>query len=114
MILVIRIAGQVRNKETEDETFRRLNLKRKFSAILIDPKDPVVVGMVKLVKHLICYGKVSEDFIKELKKKRPSKDGKMFALHPPVGGFKKSSKLPFPKGILGEHEDITKLAGRML
>jgi len=114
MILVIRIAGRVKNQKVEDETFRRLNLHRKFNAILIDEKDPVIVGMVKSVKHQISFGRVNEEFIKELKKKRPSKNGKVFALHPPVGGFKKSSKLSWPKGILGEHEDITKLAGRML
>ena len=114
MILVLRISGRVRNKTTEDETLARLNLHRKFNAILIKDDDAIAIGMVKSVKHLIAYGRVSEDFIKELKKKRPSKNGKYFTLHPPIGGFKKSSKLPAPKGILEEHEDITKLVGRML
>ena len=115
MILVIRIAGRPKNKQFEDETLQRLNLIRKFNAVLIDDKNASAIGMIKTVKHMTAYGRVSEEFIKELKKKRPAKaNGKIFTLHPPIGGFKKSSKLPFPKGILGEHEDITKLAGRML
>ena len=38
----------------------------------------------------------------------------VYHLHPPIGGFKKSSKVAAPKGILGKNEDITKLVGRML
>lgn len=114
MILIVRIAGRVKNKEIEDETLKRLNLHRKFNAVLIEDNDKVAIGMIKAVKHMTAFGRVKEDFVKELKKKRPSKNGKYFTLHPPIGGFKKSSKLPAPEGILGEHEDITKLVERML
>ena len=71
------------------------------------------MGMVKAVGYMVAYGKVDEAFVKELDSKRPAKEGVHF-LHPPRGGFKKSSKVAAPKGILGEHEDITKLVGRML
>jgi len=112
MILVIRIAGQVKNKKKDNETMKRLKLSRKFNAVLIDEKDSVRIGMVRSVRHLTAYGKVGEDFIKDLKKAKGK--GPVFNLHPPIGGFKKSSKVATPKGILGRHEDITKLAGRML
>ncbi len=112
-ILVIRIAGQVKNKIKNNETLKRLKMNKKFSATLIKDSDAVRIGMVKAVGHMVSYGKVDDAFIKELNLKRAPKEGVYF-LHPPRGGFKKSSKLATPKGILGKHDDITKLAGRML
>ena len=112
-LLVVRIAGQVKNLKTQNETMNRLKLRKKFSAILIEESDKVRMGMVKSIDKKIAYGKVSEDFIKELNEKRPAKNGVYF-LHPARGGFKKSSRLPTPKGILGEHKDLVKLVGRML
>jgi ribosomal protein L30/L7E len=113
VILAVRIAGRVDNKAKEVETMKRLKLDRKFSAVLIDEKDVVKMGMVRAVSKSIAYGKVDDAFVKKLEAERKPKDG-TYSLHPPRGGFKKSSRLPTPKGILGEHEDITKLAGRML
>ncbi|MCK4649992.1 uL30 family ribosomal protein [Candidatus Pacearchaeota archaeon] len=113
MIFVVRIAGQVKNKEKDNETLRRLKMEKKFAAVLVEEDDAVRMGMVRSVAHMVAYGKVGDDFVKELNKKRVAKNGVYF-LHPPRGGFKKSSRLPTPKGILGEHEDIVKLAGRML
>lgn len=113
MILVVRIAGRVKNREKDNETLKRLKMGKKFSCILVDEKDKVQIGMVESVKHMVAYGKVGEDFVKEMKKKRKDKDEVWF-LHPPRGGFKKSSKVLTPKGILGKHKDISKLVGRML
>jgi len=111
--LVVRIAGQVKNKAKDNETLKRLKMNKKFTAILVEEDDSVRMGMVNAVGHMVAYGKVDEAFIKELNSKRGNKEGVYF-LHPPRGGFKKSSRLPTPVGILGEHEDIVKLAGRML
>ena len=113
MILVVRIAGQVKNKKKDNETLKRLKLNKKFSCILIKDNDIVKMGMVKAVAHMVAYGKVDDVFIKDLKVARKDDEGVYF-LHPPRGGFKKSSKVATPKGILGKHEDIVKLAGRML
>ena len=113
VILVVRIAGQVKNKIKDNETLKRLKMNRKFTAILVDEKDDVRMGMVRSVNHMVAYGKVGDDFVKELNSKRPAKEGVYF-LHPPRGGFKKSSRLPTPKGVLGRHDDIVKLIGRML
>jgi ribosomal protein L30/L7E len=112
-ILVIRIAGQVKNKKKDNETLKRLKMNKKFTAILIEENDSVRMGMVNAVSKKVAFGKVDEAFVKELNSKREAKEGVYF-LHPPRGGFKKSSRLPTPKGILGQHEDIIKLAGRML
>ncbi len=113
MILVLRIAGQVKNKIKDNETLKRLKMNKKFACVLVDDSDAVRMGMVRAIGHMVAYGKVGDDFVKELKKARKDKNGVYF-LHPPRGGFKKSLKLPTPKGILGKHEDIVKLIGRML
>jgi len=113
MITVIRIAGRVAQKKREVETLKRLKMEKKFTCILVKDDDKIRMGMVEAVSDCVAYGKVDDAFIKELEKKRPAKNGVHF-LHPPVGGFKKSSKVAAPKGILGEHKDIVKLVGRML
>jgi ribosomal protein L30/L7E len=113
MIFVVRIAGRVKNKIKDNETLKRLKIEKKFSSVLIDENDEIRMGMVRAVGHMVAYGSVSDAFLKELNSARPAKDGVYF-LHPPRGGFKKSSRLPTPKGILGKHEDIVKLVGRML
>ncbi|GEM_PF-678775 len=113
-ILVVRIAGQVKNKIKDNETLKRLKLEKKFTSTLVEETDAIRMGMVRAVSHMVAFGSVTEEFIKELKKKRAGTTENIFHLHPPVGGFKKSSKVAAPKGILGKHEDISKLAGRML
>tara|TARA_B100002003_G_C13964447_1_gene467013 strand:+ start:111 stop:455 length:345 start_codon:yes stop_codon:yes gene_type:complete len=114
MIIVVRIAGQVKNKKKDNETLSRLQLRKKFTSTLIDPKDKVRMGMIEAVSHMVSYGEVPEDFVKSLKTKRKGRVENVFHLHPPVGGFKKSSKVAFPKGILGNNKDILKLVERML
>jgi len=112
-VLVIRIAGQVKNKSKDNETLKRLKLNKKFASRIIDSGDAVLMGMVRAVAHKVTYGDVDEAFEKELNDKRPAKEG-IYFLHPPRGGFKKSSKVAYPKGILGENKEIALLAGRML
>ncbi|MCK5449823.1 uL30 family ribosomal protein [Candidatus Pacearchaeota archaeon] len=113
MILVVRIAGQVKNKKKDNETLKRLKLNKKFTCILVEEDDAVKMGMVNAVAHMVAYGKVEDAFIEELKVAREDDEGVYF-LHPPRGGFKKSSKVASPIGILGKHDDIVKLVGRML
>ncbi|MFH1451618.1 MAG: hypothetical protein ABIF88_00385 [archaeon] len=111
-IAVLRIAGQVKNKIKDNETLSRLKLRKKFSLAIIDSKDSVRMGMVRAVSHMISYGVVSDAFVKELESKKDGSKGVYF-MHPPRGGFKKSSKVAAPKGILGENKDIVKLLERM-
>jgi len=88
-------------------------MNKKFTAILVEDKDVIRMGMLKAVGHMVAYGTIDDAFIKKLNSKRTPKEGVYF-LHPPRGGFKKSSKVAAPKGILGKHKDIIKLAERML
>jgi large subunit ribosomal protein L30 len=138
MILVIRIVGQAAIKKDVEETLRRLNMHRKLASTLISKDDDVKMGMLKKVAERVSYGEISDDLVKDIILKRgetllgkkvaekdiPSviesikkgewKIKRFFRLHPPIGGFKKSTKVGAPKGILGENKDIAKLAGRML
>ncbi len=123
MIAVIRIQGCARVKTDIGETLHRLRLRKKLTCILIDEKDAVKIGMLKKAINSVAYGKIDDKMIKELEDKRGEKikdgedKGKLkpyFRLHPPIGGFKKSTKLAYPKGILGKHEDISKLLVRMI
>ena len=113
VIAVIRIAGQVKNKATDNETMKRLKLARKFNCVLINEDDAVRVGMVRAVRNCVSYGKIDDKLVKEMDLKRVAKEG-VYSLHPPIGGLKKSSRLPCPKGVLGENKDIGKLLVRML
>lgn len=114
MMIVIRISGKVNLKEEIKNTLNRLRLRQKFSCILVDEKDEVKMGMIKKVRSYVAFGKIDDKLVKELKDKRGKEGKEFFRLHPPRGGFKKSSRLPAPQGILGKHKDIGKLLERML
>lgn len=113
MIAIIRIHGRVGVKEHIKNTLDRLRLRKKYACIVVEEK-PEVVGMIRKVRDYVAYGKIDEKTLEELKKKRGKKDKKFFSLHPPRGGIK-SSKLHFPKGVLGDNGDkINELIRRML
>ncbi len=67
-LLVVRIRGRVVPKEV-NETLKYLNLKRKFSATVIDDK-PAYLGMVKKVNSYIAWGEVDKETIALLLRKR--------------------------------------------
>jgi large subunit ribosomal protein L30 len=127
MIAVVRIHGRVDVNQRARETLDRLRIRKKLNCVFIDEKDAVLMGMVRSVKDYIMYGSVSKEFVdrvveargelkdKSKKSKKTLENIKPWIrLHPPRGGFKKSTKLQVPKGIIGRHEDITKLIERML
>ncbi|MDO8517213.1 MAG: uL30 family ribosomal protein [Nanoarchaeota archaeon] len=138
MIAIIRIHGRVGVDKDIDETLFRLKIRKKLACTLIDEKDKVDFGMLQKIRHYVAFGNVSDDVMKQLIEKRGEtltgkridkkevdkildeiKKGNwkikgFFRLHPPIGGFKKSTKLSYPKGIIGKHEDISKLLLRML
>ncbi|MFZ5955020.1 MAG: hypothetical protein ACOYT4_01220 [Nanoarchaeota archaeon] len=138
MIAIIRIHGKVKLKKDLEETLFRLNIRKKLSCTLIDEKDKIKMGMLNASKNFVAYGKISDEFMKKLIEKRgKTLDGKkvnpkdvdkiaeelkkgnwkikkFFGLHPPIGGFKKSTKLHAPRGVLGKHEDVSKLMEKML
>jgi len=118
MLAVIRISGRVNVRITVAETLDRLRLRRKYTCVLVDEKDAVLMGMVKKAKDFIAFGPISEEMKKKLIEARGKKDveGNLkpyFRLHPPRKGI--NSKLTYPKGVLGNNkEDINKLIERML
>jgi large subunit ribosomal protein L30 len=137
MILVLRIAGQAGNKIEIDEALVRLNIHRKLACTLVE-NNSVNMGMIQKVKDHIAYNEVSDDLIKQIITSRgQTLDGKpvaekdvpkiledikkgnwkikkFFRMHPPRGGFKKSTKIDASKGILGKNENLDKLILRML
>ena len=117
-IAVIRISGKVNLRTPIVQTLDRLRIRRKYTCVLIDEKNPEIMGMVMKVKDFVAYGPISKEMEKKLIEARGKKDieGNLkpyFRLHPPRKGI--NSKLPYPKGVLGNNkEDINKLIERML
>ncbi len=121
MICVIRIRGQVKLKTEIAETFRRLKMMQKMNCIFIDEKDTVRMGMLQKLTDYVVFGEVDAALQKKILDARgvKDKDGNYKGycrLHPPRGGFKKSTKYTFNsgKGILGPNKEIAKLVERML
>ena len=109
-----------------ERTLDLLKLKKKYSCVLVEEKREIL-GMLEKVKSFISYGEIDEDTRKELILKRgrllgdkPVKNVNennmkpFFRLHPPIGGFRKSTKKIFPQGILGENNKINELIRSML
>lgn len=142
MIAVIRIRGTVGVKKDIKETMKLLKLS-KPNHCMIMPETETYLGMIKKVKDYIAYGKIDDKTLKSLIEKRGQysnkkpinekdiekvtkqvKEGKikeskiknLFRLHPPLKGFKRSTKKGFnQKGILGNNkEKINELIIKML
>lgn len=136
-ILIIRISGIVKVNKFIEETLYRLKLRKKYSATILKPtKD--ILGMIEKTKHYVAFGKIEKETLIKLLKARAERIDKkqfkaeetaeelisgrslrelsfkpFFRLHPPRGGLK-SSKHPFPKGVLGDNKEINKLVEKML
>jgi len=121
MIAVLRIHGQINLKEEIVNTFDRLRLMRKLHCIFIDEKDVIRMGMLKKINDFVSWGKIDDKLMEEIIEKRGEKNAKgeyrgFCRMHPPIGGFKKSTKTSAGagKGILGMNKDLDKLLGRMI
>lgn len=113
MIAIVRITGQVGLFRDVTETFKRLNLKKKYSCVVFTNPTKTELGMLATVKDVVAYGPIDKETYDELVKKRAGKIKNVFRLHPPRKGI--NSKLHYPKGVLGNnHEGINKLIMRML
>jgi large subunit ribosomal protein L30 len=144
-IAVIRIRGSVDVPGKVKDTLYLLKLRKKFVAVILEKsrenmgmvdkvKDYVAFGGInpETFKQLLMKrgkkqgdkpieigGKAIDDFIKNFLENKTNfteiKIKPFFRLHPPKGGFKKSIRLPFPKGVLGNHEEkINDLIIKML
>jgi len=142
MIVIIRISGMVEIPKDEKETLFRMRLRKKYCCILMSEK-PENLGMIKLARNFIAFGKIDKETLIELIKVRGKAIGNkkikidadkiasellesktekklsdfglkpFFSLHPPRGGI--DSKLHYPRGVLGDNkEKINDLIRRML
>jgi len=137
-IIVIRIRGSVDLPEKVKDTLYLLRLRKKFVAVMLEKnkenmgmiskvKDYVAFGDVdsETIKQLLMKrakkqgdkpieigGKMLDEFAKKFLENKVNLDEikvkPFFRLHPPIGGFKKSISLPYPKGVLGDHGDKIK------
>jgi len=136
MIVAIRISGMVDVPEKEEKILYNLRLRRKYSCILLKDKK-----ILEKVRNLVAYGEIDPATLRLLIEKKGRKEGDkpikesidgivkkleegktlkevglkpFFRLHPPIGGFKKSTKVVYPTGVLGENKKINELIRRML
>ncbi|MFH1823411.1 MAG: 50S ribosomal protein L30 [archaeon] len=143
-IAVILIRSMINSDKKVRNTLMKLRLKQKFVCVLLNNtpeilgmltrvKDYTAFGEIseKTLKEMILKrgkhpgdkkvnfaGDKLSNFIKGfLEGKGKLEDIELknfFRLHPPRGGFKKSTKLPGPKGILGKNPKINELIEKML
>ena len=85
MIAIIRITGDVNLSGDVRETFNRLNLRKKYNCIVLNPTKEQE-GMIKKVSDLIAFGEISGETLKKLSEKRGNKNNpNFFRVHPPRG-----------------------------
>jgi large subunit ribosomal protein L30 len=116
-IVIIRICGQVKIRKDILGTLDRLNLKKKYSCIVLEKPNDVELGMLEKVKSFVAYGEISNETLKKLIEARGkfSKSKTHFRLHPPRKGIESAKGFGVGKGVLGNHGDkINLLLERML
>lgn len=140
-IAIIRIKGRIGLRTRIDETLKRLNLRRKYSCVVLYNPSKEIQGMIKKVNDFVAYGEIdkkllkeliekraqlidktkkinSEEIIKELEKGKKYKELNLkpfFRLHPPRKGIEAKKHFGVGKGVLGNHKDkINNLIERML
>ena len=139
MFVVIRISGMVDVPNNVSATLDHMNLRRKYSAILL-PETSDNLKLLHRVRSFIAFGIISEENLVKLISLRgePLKSGikidahaivkgldkkslrelglkPFFRLHPPRGGIESKKHFGVGKGILGDNkEHINKLLERML
>lgn len=144
-IIAVRIRGSVDVPGKVKDTLYLLKLRKKFVAAVLEKskenmgmidkvKDYIAFGDLdpETFKQLLMKrarkqgdkpieigGKALDDFIKKFMENKADfaeiKIKPFFRLHPPKGGFKKSIRLPFPRGVLGnQKEKINELVLKML
>ena len=136
-IVIIRIKGLVKVNRKIKDTLDMLRLRKKNVCVIVDDKKEIM-GMIKKAENYLVYGEINKETLKQLIEKRAQPKKKInendidnflqgkkklqdlgikpfFRLHPPRGGFKKSTKKLRPNGILGNQgKEINKLIKKML
>ena len=115
MICIIRIKGQVKVRGDFIETMERMNLKKKYTCIVIEKPNAEQLGMLKKIENFVAYGEISPEMYKKLVEARGQKSKTIFRLHPPRKGIDSKLHFGIKKGVLGNHgKEIDKLVERML
>ncbi len=115
MIAVIRIKGEVKVRKEVIETLNRLNLKKKYTCIVLEKPTAIESGMIEKVKDFVAFGEIDKETYKKLVDARGKQGTKFFRLHPPRGGIDSKKHFGVDKGVLGNHgSEISKLLLRML
>jgi len=142
-IIAIRISGRVGLRHDIERSLDVLRIQKKHAAVIVETK-PEIMGIIDKLKQFIAYGELDDETAKLLVEKRGRLPGdkpvdskkvaefmnefmkgnkKMediglkpfFRLSPPKGGFKKSIKQMYPKGVLGNYgKKINDLVKRMI
>lgn len=141
MLVVIRISGMVKIPKKIEETLKRLRLRRKYVAVVMDD-TPANRKLLVKIRNYIAYGDISKEILEKLislrgvtqdknmmdkvdakkvvlnlEKKNLEDQGfkPFFRLHPPRGGIESKKHAGVGKGVLGDNkEKINKLVERML
>ncbi len=115
MIAIIRIKGECKVRTDVLETLDRLNLKRKYTCVVLEKPNKIEKGMMEKVRNFVAFGELDEETYKKLVKARGKQGTKFFRLHPPRGGIESKKPFGVGKGVLGNHgKEINKLVERML
>ena len=139
MISIIIIHGLIKVPVKVQDTMYRLGLRKKYTCVIVN-ENLEMIGMLKKIKDFVAFGKIDEKTLTKIIKARGKvigdakgkiKDAEkiakevfagkkleelkvkpFFGLHPARGGI--DTKHHYPKGVLCQHEDISKLIMRML
>ena len=139
MIVIIRISGMVDVPQNVNHTLHHINLRRKYSAILM-PETLETAKILKAVRSFVAFGKINDEMLAkliQLRGERIENKGKVdadavikgldkknlrelgmkpfFRLHPPRKGIESKKHFGVGKGVLGNNkEHINLLLERML
>lgn len=114
-IAIVLVRGLVGVKHDIKETLTQLHLQKKHACVIKDD-SPSLQGMLAKIADFATFGPVSEETITTLEP-RKAKNGKVYFLAPPVGGFeRKGIKKSFTVGgALGNRgEAINDLLAKMI
>jgi large subunit ribosomal protein L30 len=113
MFAAVQIRGFIGVRQEVVDTMSMLKMRKKHTAVLIDEKNPALMGMLEKSKDVIAFGPISDAVAKKLQDKM--KEG-VAHLHPPRGGFeRKGIKVAFNSGgALGKRPSMDSLVEAML
>lgn len=114
-IAIVLVRGLVGVRHDIKDTLIQLHLEKKHACVVKDD-SPSLQGMLAKIRDFATFGPVNEETLKNLEK-RKAKNGKVYFLAPPVGGFERKGikKSYTVGGALGDRgEAINDLLAKMI